>query len=147
MARIRNRPIRSREHLILLFVDCRLLILSCLNVNNFTLLIGSSKRVGECPDTHERSSCDVPHQCFKCLEGMSSLRSTLPCRFGCRTGSAIDVLICRKDICIRILPSEVETRQQSSSEMIIPVSELLTLQFGKGHVSELNILINRPYNV
>ena len=33
-----------------------------------------------------------------------------------------------------------ETRQQSSFEMIIPVLELLTLHFGKGHVSELNIL-------
>ena len=73
---------------------------------------------------------------------MSSLRSRRPCRFGCSTGSAIDVLICRKDSCIRILPSDVETRQQSSSEMMIPVLELLTLHFGKGHVSELNILYN-----
>ena len=101
----------------------------------------------DCPDTHERSSCDVPHQCDDCLEGMSSLSSRRPCRFGCSTGSAIDVLICRKDICIRILPSGVETRQQSSSEMIIPVFELLTVHFSKGHVSELNILNNRPYNV
>ena len=46
-------------------------------------------------------------------------------------------------VCIRILPSEVETRQQSSSEMMIPVLELLTFHFGKGHVSELNILDNR----
>ncbi len=49
VARIRNRPISSREHLssaIFLFVDLRLLIPFCLNVNNFTLLIGSSKRVG-----------------------------------------------------------------------------------------------------
>ena len=49
VARIRNRPIRSREHLgsaIFLFVDRRLLIPSCLNVNNFTLLIGYLKRVG-----------------------------------------------------------------------------------------------------
>ena len=49
-------------------------------------------------------------------------------------------------ICIRIglLPSEVDTRQQSSSEMMITVLELLTLglHFGKGHVSELNILNN-----
>ena len=29
--------------------------------------------------------------------------------------------------------------------MVIPVLELLTLHFGKGHVSELNILNNRPY--
>ena len=36
----------------------------------------------------------------------------------------------------------METRQQSSSEMIIPVLELLTLHFGKGHVSDLNILNN-----
>ena len=49
-------------------------------------------------------------------------------------------------MCIRILPSEVETRQQSSSGMIIPVLELITLHFGKGHVSELNNLNNRPYN-
>ena len=41
-----------------------------------------------------------------------------------------------------MLPSELETRQQSSSEMKIPVLELLTLHFGKGHVSELNILNN-----
>ena len=33
---------------------------------------------------------------------------------------------------------------QSSSEMMIPVLELLTLYFGKGHVSELNILENAP---
>ena len=103
--------------------------------------------MSDCPDTHERSSCDVPHQCVDCLEGMSSLLSRRPCRFGCWTGSAIDVLICRKDICIRILPSEVETRQQSSSEMIIPVLDLLTLHFSNGHVSELNILNNRPYNI
>ena len=43
-------------------------------------------------------------------------------------------------MCIRILPSEVETRQQSSSGMIIPVLELITLHFGKCHVSELNNL-------
>ena len=36
----------------------------------------------------------------------------------------------------------METRQQSLSEMMIPVLELLTLHFGKGHVSELNILNN-----
>ena len=100
-----------------------------------------------CPDTRELSSCDVPHQCVECLEGMSSLRSRRPCRFGCRTGSAIDVLVCRKDICIRILPSDVETRQESSSEMMIPVLELLTLHFGKGHVSGLNIVNNNIYNV
>ncbi len=29
--------------------------------------------------------------------------------------------------------------------MIIPVLELITLHFGKGHVSELNNLNNRPY--
>ena len=29
--------------------------------------------------------------------------------------------------------------------MIIPVLELLTVHFNKGHVSELNILNNRPY--
>ena len=56
--------------------------------------------------------------------------------------SAFDVLIMSKGYCIRILLSEVETRQQSSSEMIIPVLELLTLHFGEGHVSELNILNN-----
>ena len=39
----------------------------------------------------------------------------------------------------------METRQQSSSGMIIPVLELITLHFGKGHVSELNNLNNRPY--
>ena len=36
----------------------------------------------------------------------------------------------------------METRQRSSSEMMIPVLELLTLHFGNGHVSELNILGN-----
>ncbi len=45
-------------------------------------------------------------------------------------------------MCIRILPSEVETRQQSTSEMMIPVLELLMLHFGKCYVSELNILNN-----
>ncbi len=34
----------------------------------------------------------------------------------------------------------METRQQSTSEMMIPVLELLTLHFGKCHVPELNIL-------
>ena len=50
------------------------------------------------------------------------------------------VILAYFDPCI--LPSEVETRQQSSSEMMISVLELLTLHFGKGHVSELNNLDN-----
>ena len=41
----------------------------------------------------------------------------------------------------------METRQQSSSEMIIPVPERLMLHFGKGHVSELNMLLRPSYTV
>ena len=67
---------------------------------------------------------------------------TLSVIFKLNTSSFVPEVRSIGPICIRILPSEVETRQQSSSEMMIPVLELLALHFGKGHVSELNILNN-----
>ena len=144
MTRTRSRPIRSREHLssaIFLFVYRRLLIPSCLNVNNFTLLIGSSKLVGL--SRHSRTKflwrsspvCRMPRR-----HVFTSFEAALPVwMLNTVCDWSLDL---SKGYCIRILPSDVETRQQSSSEMMIPVLEQLTLHFGKGHVSEVKILNN-----
>ena len=142
VARTINRPITCREHLssaIFPFVDRRLLIPSCLNAKNFTFLIGSSKRVG------------LPrHSQTKFL-----WRSSPVCRKPRRHvftsfEAAFPVLMLNRvcDWCTDMSKghlysyTEGETSQKSSTKMVIHVLELLTLHFGKDHVSELNILNN-----